>query len=157
MNYKDMAVINERKKKKKITKLQDQSYIAFLLATDNFNVSQDIKWYIENKYDMQAIYDDCMFIAEKFLEYNKKNHNTLSQYDSLVNFVIEYENKFYLVHRLVAKAFLKHNLDKYDTIDHLDQNKRNNSLSNLEIVTEEENLRRANENHLTDLSLELNE
>lgn len=93
MNYKDMAVINERKLKEKITKLQDQSYIAFLLATDNFNVSQDIKWYIENKYDMQAIYDDCMFIAEKFLEYDKKNHNTLSQYDSLVNFVIEYENE----------------------------------------------------------------
>ena len=68
-------------------------------------------------------------------------------------FVIEYENKFYLVHRLVAKAFLKHNLDKYDTIDHLDQNKRNNSLSNLEIVTEEENLRRANANHIIDLSL----
>ena len=68
-------------------------------------------------------------------------------------FVVEYENKFYLVHRLVAKAFLKHNLDKYDTIDHLDQNKRNNSLSNLEIVTQEENLRRANANHIIDLSL----
>ena len=68
-------------------------------------------------------------------------------------FVIEYENKFYLVHRLVAKAFLKHNLDRYDTIDHLDQNKRNNSLSNLEIVTEEENLKRANENYIMDLSL----
>ena len=46
-------------------------------------------------------------------------------------FVIEYENKFYLVHRLVAKAFLKHNLDRYDTIDHLDKNKGNNSLANL--------------------------
>ena len=68
-------------------------------------------------------------------------------------FVVEYENKFYLVHRLVAKAFLKHNLDKYDTIDHLDQNKRNNSLSNLEIVTEEENLRRANANYIIDLGL----
>ena len=66
-------------------------------------------------------------------------------------FVVEYEDRLYLVHRLVAKAFLKHNLDKYDTIDHLDQNKRNNSLSNLEIVTKEENLRRANAN--LDLSL----
>ena len=66
---------------------------SFLLATDNFNVSKDIKWYIENKYDMQAIYDDCMFIAKKFLEYDKRNYNTLSQYDSLANFVIEYENE----------------------------------------------------------------
>ena len=66
-------------------------------------------------------------------------------------FVVEYEDKKYLVHRLVAKAFLKHNLNSYDTIDHLDQNKRNNSLSNLEIVTKKENLRRANANH--DMSL----
>lgn len=93
MNYKDMAVINEKKLKEKLTKLQDQSYIAFLLATDNFNVSRDIKWYIEEKYDMQAIYDDCMFIAGKFLEYDKRNYNTLSQYDSLVNFTLEYEKE----------------------------------------------------------------
>lgn len=66
-------------------------------------------------------------------------------------FIVEYENKLYLVHRLVAKAFLKHNLNSCDTIDHLDQNKRNNSLSNLEIVTKKENLRRANANH--DMSL----
>ena len=66
-------------------------------------------------------------------------------------FIVEYEDKKYLVHRLVAKAFLKHNLNSYDTIDHLDQNKRNNSLSNLEIVTKKENLRRANANH--DMSL----
>ena len=58
-------------------------------------------------------------------------------------FVIECEDKYFFVHRLVAKAFLKHNLEKYDTIDHIDQNKRNNALSNLEIVPHEENLRRA--------------
>ena len=58
-------------------------------------------------------------------------------------FVIECEDKYLFVHRLVAKAFLKYNLDKYDTIDHIDQNKRNNTLSNLEIVPREENLKRA--------------
>ena len=63
-------------------------------------------------------------------------------------FVVEYEDKLYFVHRLVAKAFLKHNLEKYDTIDHIDQNKRNNALSNLEIVPHEENLRRAVENSI---------
>ena len=61
-------------------------------------------------------------------------------------FVVKYENKNYFVHRLVAKAFLKHNLEKYDTIDHIDQNKRNNASSNLEIVSHKENLRRAVEN-----------
>ena len=34
-------------------------------------------------------------------------------------FVIECEDKYFFVHRLVAKAFLKHNLEKYDTIDHI--------------------------------------
>ena len=70
-------------------------------------------------------------------------------------FVIEYGDKLYSVHRLVAKAFLKHNLNRYDTIDHLDQNKRNNSLSNLEIVTQEENIRRANANQIQDLSVDV--
>ena len=63
-------------------------------------------------------------------------------------FVVECEDRYYFVHRLVAKAFLKHNLEKYDTIDHIDQNKRNNALSNLEIVPQEENQRRAIENRL---------
>ena len=39
-------------------------------------------------------------------------------------------------------------MGKYDTIDHIDQNKRNNALSNLEIVPQKENLRRAVENSL---------
>lgn len=61
-------------------------------------------------------------------------------------FVLPYKHKILLIHRLVAKAFLKHNLQKYDTIDHLDGNKRNNTLSNLEIVSQEENLARAKAN-----------
>ena len=36
------------------------------------------------------------------------------------------------------------------TVDHLDHNKRNNALTNLEWVTREENLRRADEDHLDD-------
>lgn len=61
-------------------------------------------------------------------------------------FVVEVEDKLLLVHRLVAKAFLKHNLERYETIDHIDSNRRNNALSNLEIVSQEENMRRAAEN-----------
>ena len=61
-------------------------------------------------------------------------------------FVVEHENKLYFVHRLVAKAFLKQNLEKYETIDHLDSNRRNNAVSNLEIVSAEVNQERAMEN-----------
>ena len=63
-------------------------------------------------------------------------------------FVVEVGDKIYLVHRLVAKAFLKHNLERYETIDHIDSNKRNNAVSNLEVVSQEENMKRAAENML---------
>ena len=41
------------------------------------------------------------------------------------------------------------------TVDHLDHNKRNNALTNLEWVTREENLRRAGEDHLDNEMAEL--
>lgn len=65
-------------------------------------------------------------------------------------FVLRYKHQLLLVHRLVAKAFLKHNLQKYETIDHIDSNKRNNKLSNLEVVSMEENMARAKTNLCAD-------
>lgn len=58
-------------------------------------------------------------------------------------FVIETEDRYYFVHRLVAKAFLKENLSQYETVDHLDSNRRNNAITNLEIVSRDENQYRA--------------
>lgn len=45
-------------------------------------------------------------------------------------------------HRIVASTWLKASIEGY-TIDHLDSNRRNNCVSNLEIITREENQRRA--------------
>lgn len=42
------------------------------------------------------------------------------------------------IHRLVAQAFIP-NPNGYDTVNHIDENKMNNSLENLEWVTAKEN------------------
>ena len=51
--------------------------------------------------------------------------------------------KRYYVHRVVACAFLDLPLDSKLTVDHLDGNGLNNHLSNMEVVTGVENIRRA--------------
>jgi hypothetical protein len=47
-----------------------------------------------------------------------------------------------LVHRLVAKAFIPNPEDKLE-VNHIDHNRKNNKLSNLEWVTKEENMQAA--------------
>lgn len=48
------------------------------------------------------------------------------------------KRKNYTIHQLVAKAFIP-NLENKKTINHIDGNKRNNNISNLEWATEKEN------------------
>ena len=55
-----------------------------------------------------------------------------------------------LAHRLVMLTWRPIPGAEDLTVDHLDHNKRNNALSNLEWVTREENLRRADEDYLED-------
>lgn len=46
-----------------------------------------------------------------------------------------------LIHKLVASSFLNHYSNGYDlVVNHIDENKRNNSVDNLEIVTQRENV-----------------
>ena len=44
-----------------------------------------------------------------------------------------------LVHRLVAKAFIP-NPNNYETVNHIDENKKNNSVDNLEWLSNKDNV-----------------
>ena len=62
-------------------------------------------------------------------------------------------NKYMLLHRVVMLTWRPTPEAEELTVDHLDHNKRNNALSNLEWVTQEENTRRAAKDYLRESTL----
>jgi hypothetical protein len=62
-------------------------------------------------------------------------------------------NCYMLLHRVVMLTWKPTPEAEKLTVDHLDHNKRNNALSNLEWVTKEENERRADADYIGDIEL----
>jgi hypothetical protein len=74
--------------------------------------------------------------------------SSTSKYDR-ISVLVNGKRKRFNLHVLMAVAFLKLDLRVHGTsnfslqVDHKDNNKRNNKIENLELVTKQENLRRA--------------
>ena len=62
--------------------------------------------------------------------------------------------KSYFVHRLVAETFLQ-NIDNKPQVNHIDCNKSNNKLENLEFCTQTENMISENTHNKTSLMVDL--
>lgn len=80
------------------------NYIVFLLGTDNFEISKEIR-HLAEEFGMDGIYEDCVYIAQQFEKYDKNNYNTTSQYESLEKFLATYDTEI--------KEFL-HNRTKFE-------------------------------------------
>lgn len=72
-----------------------------------------------------------------------KQRKTKAGYKQIVLYRPGEEGKTWLVHRLLAKAFLGAEDGDGRVVDHIDGNKENNRIDNLELITPKENTARA--------------
>lgn len=99
--------------------------------------SLNLEW-VTNKdkgKDMNKIFEDYYATSTGQI-YSNKTHTYLKQRISrrgyyIVNLSVKGKCKTYSVHRLIAKAFIP-NPNNYPIINHIDGNKLNNNISNLE-------------------------
>lgn len=90
--------------------------------------------------------DAQVFVSNRGRLRDKKRNNIKPRVNGKGYFLYITDDKTYFVHRLVAETWNPVEDMENLTVDHLDQNKRNNCVDNLEWCTAKENLRRAQEN-----------
>lgn len=112
-------------------------------ANDCVDVNaNDIEIYRDLTYNnLESLY----MISNKGNIYDKYYKCILKKITRNGYYMIILENKFYMVHRLVGFVFLNCPDESY-VINHIDNNKLNNNVNNLEWVTQKENLSKHGKN-----------
>ena len=92
-------------------------------------------WKLANDfYEVSNMGNVRNYVSKRILSQRKNNRGYF-----VVDMYLNKKRKSCLVHRLVAKAFLECSLEKID-VNHIDENKANNSSENLEWCTHKENV-----------------
>lgn len=99
---------------------------------------------------MRLFRNSDYFITECGKVFNIKSKKwlkpTVDRYE-VVNLVIEGSRSKFYIHRLVAEVYLK-DFKEGLTVNHIDGNKLNNNVSNLECISVAENIKHAYKNNL---------
>lgn len=98
------------------------------------------------KYPMYYATKDGQIFSKKSNKFLKQNFDKQG-YSRVSIYVGDYKSKTIKVHRLIAETYLSNEDYKLD-VNHIDGNKENNSINNLEWVTRGENMRHAFKNKL---------
>jgi beta-N-acetylglucosaminidase len=88
-------------------------------------------------YENYLIYDDGRVYSKKYKRFLKPHLNKQTGY-YIVDLYKNSKRKKFLIHRLIALHYIPL-VDKKDFVDHIDQNKTNNDISNLRWVDKREN------------------
>lgn len=69
-----------------------ETYITFLLIGDKFKVSKLLREKC-GEWGMDEMFDVCVYIAKKFIQYDDHNYETMSLYDSFDNFLYDHDKE----------------------------------------------------------------
>ena len=104
-----------------------ESYATFLLIGDQFPISKTIRE-LSVFEGMDTMFDDCMYIAKRFAEYDTQYSDTYSLYESFEKFLAEYEEEImdFLIHGTAFEI-------PYYSLEELSVKALDNALSNMRL------------------------
>jgi hypothetical protein len=98
-------------------------------------------------FDYYSISEDGKVFSKKLNRYLSPYNNGLGYYQVKLRHSLTKERKSFFVHRLVAICYLE-NPNNFSDVNHIDGDKSNNCISNLEWVNRHDNMQHAFDNKL---------